>query len=528
MTQLKKLFHYCQKEWRRQPVIYTLLFIFLLAGAFLRLYKIEATLMFQGDQGRDAIIVARMFKELDPAFIGPVTSIGNMYLGPFYYYFMLPWLWLSYPSPVGPAIGVALTNIIGIALFYFLGKKMVGRKAALWGAFFFAFSQVAIIYARFSWNPNLTAIFSLLTLYFLHQALADKTKNWLWVGLSAGLLIQLHYVNLAILAVCGIFWLKEVWQKRGEKKWRQENHFWRYSLAALAIFFLTATPLLLFDWKYEWRNSQAAINIFTKEESFNTAEKLDFPQKSRALINQLQDRTRQIIGDLTLPSFPQNQAFFVFSLFILLSFIYLTYKKRHSHFALGYQLLALSLLLSIFVTSLYRHNVYDHYLLFVLPITFLMFGSLLASLASLRFSRFVYLATAIVYLSANYVPKFFQNNFYLSRLDQVTNSIIKNLDLTKTFGFYLINQDTSFYGEQYQYYLTTKVKENFLLTEQAHLADQLIVVDESGAANLFADNNFEIRSFLEASASVSLISYPEERQLKIYKLDKVNREGNHD
>lgn len=528
MTQLKRLFHHCQTEFRRQPLIYTLLLILVVAGAFLRLYKIEATLMFQGDQGRDAIVVARMFKEFDPAFIGPVTSIGNMYLGPFYYYFMLPWLWLSYPNPVGPAIGVALTNIIGIVLFYFLGRKMVGRKAALWGAFFFTFSQVAIIYARFSWNPNLTAVFSLLTLYFLHQALIAKTRNWLWVGLFAGLLLQLHYVNLIILAVCGLFWLKEFWQKKGEKKWLQENHFWRYSLLALAIFFLTATPLLLFDWKYDWRNSQAALNIFTKEESFSSAEKVDFSQQQRAFSYQLQSRIRQIIGDLTLPSFPHNQAFFVFCLLAFCSFIYLAYKKRHTQFSLGYQILLLSLFLSLFITGLYRHNVYDHYLLFVLPITFLLFGSLLASLSSLRFSRLVYLALIIIYLSANYTPNFYRSNFYLQRLMQVTDLIVHNLEKNKTFGFYLINQDTSFYGEQYQYYLTTKVKEKFLLTEQAHLADQLFVVDESGTADLFADNNFEIKTFLDASASVTLLSYPEEPQLKIYRLDKTNREGSHD
>ncbi len=524
MTQLKRFFNYCQKEFRRQPVIYILLFILILAGAFFRLYKIEATLMFQGDQGRDAIIVARMFKELDLAFIGPVTSIGNMYLGPFYYYFMLPWLWLSYPNPVGPAIGVALTNIIGIALFYFLGRKMVGRKAALWGAFFFAFSQVAIIYARFSWNPNLTAVFSLLTLYFLHQALAIKTKNWLWVGLSAGLLIQLHYVNLVILAVCGIFWLKEAWQKRGEKKWRQENHFWRYSLAALGIFFLTATPLLLFDWKYDWRNSQAALNIFTKEESFNTAEKLDFPQKYRAFNYQLQSRTRQIIGDLTLPSFPQNQAFFVFSFLILLSFIYFTYKKRHSQFSLGYQILAFSLLLSILVTSLYRHNVYDHYLLFVLPITFLIFGSLLANLSQYRFSRLIYLTVIIVYLSANYSPNFYRSLNFTEQINRLTDFILAHVDEDKKFAFSFHNDNNDSLGEHYRYYLESKT-DQFLPVEKFSEAETMFIVDETGKANIYDLSSFDVVVFRQ-EATVSALLYND--QLKVYQLDKLYQEGNYE
>lgn len=70
------------------------------AAFFLRFYNLEDSQQFLGDQGRDAIVVSRMFVEKDPVFIGPITSVGDIYLGPLYYYFMLPFLWLSYPSPM--------------------------------------------------------------------------------------------------------------------------------------------------------------------------------------------------------------------------------------------------------------------------------------------------------------------------------------------------------------------------------------------------------------------------------------------
>src|SRR5690606_24275698 len=85
-----------------------LMIAIVVVGAGLRLYNLPHTAQFLGDQGRDALIVSRIFKEGDLVFIGPVTSVGNMYLGPLYYYFMLPFLWLSYPSPLGPAYGVAI------------------------------------------------------------------------------------------------------------------------------------------------------------------------------------------------------------------------------------------------------------------------------------------------------------------------------------------------------------------------------------------------------------------------------------
>lgn len=84
------------------------LILLTLVGAGLRLYRLEASLQFLGDQGRDALVMYRLIKG-DWPFIGPITSVGNFYLGPLYYYLMAPFLWLSGYNPVGPAIATALT-----------------------------------------------------------------------------------------------------------------------------------------------------------------------------------------------------------------------------------------------------------------------------------------------------------------------------------------------------------------------------------------------------------------------------------
>lgn len=90
MSRIKNIFSQLKKTFFKNPIANTILLVLIIAGSWLRLYRLSSTIMFQGDQGRDALIVAKMFKDFDLAFVGPVTSIGNMYLGPFYYYFMLP------------------------------------------------------------------------------------------------------------------------------------------------------------------------------------------------------------------------------------------------------------------------------------------------------------------------------------------------------------------------------------------------------------------------------------------------------
>ena len=59
----------------------------LLLAAFFRLYKIADYMTFLGDEGRDVLIVRNLLTKADPILIGPGTSVGNMYLGPLYYYF---------------------------------------------------------------------------------------------------------------------------------------------------------------------------------------------------------------------------------------------------------------------------------------------------------------------------------------------------------------------------------------------------------------------------------------------------------
>src|SRR3989304_699109 len=79
----------------------------LIIGVFLLFYRLENFVTFLGDQGRDAIVVKRILTGEHLPAIGAPTSVGQVYLGPFYYYFITPWLALFNFDPAGLAFGVA-------------------------------------------------------------------------------------------------------------------------------------------------------------------------------------------------------------------------------------------------------------------------------------------------------------------------------------------------------------------------------------------------------------------------------------
>src|SRR4030042_5978400 len=99
-----------------------ILIMVLIIGVFLRFYKFTGFVTFLGDQGRDAIIIKRILTfEHFPA-IGAPTSIGQVYLGPFYYYFIAPWLLFFNFNPIGLAIGVGFFSSLFLLINYLIVK----------------------------------------------------------------------------------------------------------------------------------------------------------------------------------------------------------------------------------------------------------------------------------------------------------------------------------------------------------------------------------------------------------------------
>jgi len=152
---------------------------------------------FLGDEGRDMMVIKRMIIDHKFTLLGPTASVGGFFLGPIYYYFMLPFVWASGLNPAGAAFMVALFGIATIYVVYRLGKDVFDEWVGLSAAALFAVSPLVIAYSRSSWNPNLVPFFSTLLIYMLWRSVArNEPKLLLWVGVCLGIGLQLHYLFL--------------------------------------------------------------------------------------------------------------------------------------------------------------------------------------------------------------------------------------------------------------------------------------------------------------------------------------------
>ena len=342
---------------------------------------------FLGDQGRDAIIIKRIITGEHFPAIGAPTSVGQVYLGPFYYYFIAPWLLLFKFQPIGLAFGVAVYSSFYLLVNYFIVKELFNKKIALISTIFLSFSSVLIDFSRFSWNPNLLPLFVLLTIYFAIKSL--QTNKWHYFFLLGAFLsfsIQLHYLVLFLIPAIGIIFLSSLYKKSVKQLISQFHNF----LISVLSFIIFSSPLIIFDLRHNFLNSKLFLALFKSSGTSFTSK-----------INSFFDSFYY----LNFYSFNINlNKFFIYVLLVFLFIILFTLIKKSSNLK--------TFLLIFFITivgmSLYNGPKHPHYFGILFPLYFVIISYFLASLNQSSFGKIM-----IVFFISGYIFLNFQKYYFL-------------------------------------------------------------------------------------------------------------------
>ena len=443
-----------------------LLILILLLALFLRLYRIGDFMTFLGDEGRDVRIVRDLVTKGNLVFIGPQTSIGNMYLGPLYYYLMAPALLLSRLSPIGPAIAVALIGTLTVWLTWFVGRVWFSKSAGIVAALLYAVSPVAIIYSRSSWNPNPMPLFSLLCIWGIYEVWRNKKYFWLsLVGIFFAFALQMHYLGLLLIPVLGLFWLFTLISINKSKDLKSKKSFLRFSLFGFLSFLILMSPLLLFDIKHQWLNFNAFRAFFTDRQ---TTVNLNPVRSDRFLPTILMTVSDMVLARQTLLA-----PFTAIIVFILSILVFIKSKWQTS-----LKLLFVWLGFAILGLSVYKQHVYVHYLGFIYPAIYLLIGSILGFLIEKNLVLKIFSLTLVIFLfsySLIFSPVKESPNRQLWRTSAAVDLIIQE-SKGEPFNFGLIAKQN--YDESYRYFLENK-KANLVRGEE-RIVDQLFVICEDG------------------------------------------------
>lgn len=226
--------------------------------------------MFLSDQGRDAIVLKRLVTLEKLVFVGPTTSIGNVFTGPFYYYLVAPFMLITGLHPVGPAIGVALINsfgVIGISLYLWRKfDKIIGSVFLILAGF----SATQIMHSRYSWNPNPAPLFTFVTLLAWHHAVTTRRlRSWAVAGILLGMSLQLHYISIVValaMLITTVFPIMRLIDRRRHLSSNIHKHFIMPVLCFVGGAIATFMPLIVFEIKNQFINTQTLLRAFSTGE----------------------------------------------------------------------------------------------------------------------------------------------------------------------------------------------------------------------------------------------------------------------
>ncbi len=498
------------KVLKRLPLPKIILVILLALAAFLRLYNLKNSLQFQGDQGRDAMIVAQIFTENNLVFIGPVTSVGNMYLGPLYYYFMLPFLWLSYPSPMGPAYAVAILGIITVWLMYRFGKELIGKKAALIATTFFTFTGTVIVYTRFSWNPNPAPLVSALMIYFTYKAWQKNPMFWIGVILSFAVLLQLHYLTLLSAGGAGIIWLislYENWKKKAKsKKFVLQL---KASVIGILLLLLSFTPLILFDSQHDWLNANAFYNLIYQDRNFKTTTDGGLITKMVKTIKETHGRGMHTLFEIAIGQQRLLNTVLLIITVIILSWL-LIKNRKNKHWA-GWVVIIAYLITGIIGASLYEHTIFDHYIAYLFPVTFWIYGIVLGFLITKckligKLASGAFLGYFLWFSFSNNLS-IYNQGWTIDDMKVVSDSIYKELKPDEKYNLVLFSESRDLDAQNYRYFLTTTDHPPLKKANRGE-AETLIIINEDHSIKNVAD-----------SPVYEIVVFPDKKPKKILNID---------
>lgn len=228
-----------------------LLLLILVLGLFFRTYKIVERM----DFGHDADLYSWIVKDIVVnghfRLIGQLTSAPGIYIGPLFYYFLVPFFVLTGMDPVGANLFAILLGIVTILSYYFCLSKIFNEKVGLFGAFLYAILPQTIGLDRWIVPTMTTSLWSIWYFYALVNISRGKFSNLWLMGILIGLIWHIHIALIPVLITLpfAIFFSKKL-------------PYFKNLALFLAFLLISSTPLIIFEIKHNFSQTFSLINNF--------------------------------------------------------------------------------------------------------------------------------------------------------------------------------------------------------------------------------------------------------------------------
>ncbi|MFL5401334.1 MAG: glycosyltransferase family 39 protein [Gemmatimonadales bacterium] len=139
-------------------------------------------------------------------------------------------------------------GILAVPAFYWVARRLVGTRAALFGTLLLTVSPLLILYSQLARYWSLVFLFSTIYPYYLYLGIRDHDRRALIIGIGCGILAALaHPVSVLLVAGLGLWLvLSHIRPGRLQRLWGQRRFRWGVGIVVviLVVIALRFVPLL--------------------------------------------------------------------------------------------------------------------------------------------------------------------------------------------------------------------------------------------------------------------------------------------
>lgn len=237
-----------------------ILSLILLLGLFFRVYKLEAFYPFGHDQDLYSWIVKDILVDGHLRLIGQLTSIDGIFVGPLFYYVLVPFYALFNLNPLAATIPATLIGLLTIFSFYFCLSRIYSKEVGAVAAFLYAISITNAFFDRWVVPTQPTILWSIWYLYLNLELARGNFRVLPIFGILLGLIWHIHIALIPLMALIPIAILLSKRKFVITKKDLVKKLF-----LSVLVFVILMLPFVLFEARHGYQQTFALINSITED-----------------------------------------------------------------------------------------------------------------------------------------------------------------------------------------------------------------------------------------------------------------------
>jgi hypothetical protein len=233
--------------------ISTILFIIaFLLGMFTRVYQFRERFMYAHDNDLASWVVKDIVFDKHPRLIGQQTSALGIFIGPLFYYSLIPFYWITQWDPIGSVAYSWIISAAALISVYYVFRKLYDRPTAVFAVFIYAVSFFISQSERDVFPTTPVMLWSVWFYYSINRLFLGYKKT---LYISAILLSLVWHINLALVLLFPLVFIAVLVHR--------QNYTLKDIIIPAVLVVILSSPLILFESRHGFIQTRSLVSTLT-------------------------------------------------------------------------------------------------------------------------------------------------------------------------------------------------------------------------------------------------------------------------